>query len=165
MTTVIAYWVLPAQAARNFFVQIISELAARFDAPTFPPHLTLFLASENSLDPAEVLKNLGPVTVDLPTVDIKFSEQFTKSLFLRFGKTNALQRLSDAVSDFSGEPKRDLADPHLSLLYKYLPEETKRELASSIQIPFRKVRFDSISAMRCASPTQSAADVRAWKLA
>ena len=164
-TTVIAYWLLPAETARKFFLETISELAARFDAPIFTPHLTLSIVSENSPDPAEVLKKLIPVAVDLPIVNIRFSEEFTKTLFVRFEKTNELQQLNDSISGLTVEQKHDLADPHLSLLYKRLPEETKRELASSIQIPFQEVRFDSICAMRCASPTQTAAEVRAWKLA
>jgi hypothetical protein len=165
MTTAIAYWLLPAEAPRSFFANIIGELAARFDAPIFTPHLTLFIAWENSRTPAEVLKELGPVAVDLPIFNVSFSEQFTKTLFVRFEKTHVLQRLISAISELTGDPQQDLADPHLSLLYKYLPKETKRELASSIQLPFHKVAFDSICAMRCASPTQNAADVRAWKLA
>jgi hypothetical protein len=165
MTTVIAYWLLPAESAQNLFADIVGELAARFDAPIFTPHLTLFLASENSRASTEVLKELGSVAVDLPVFGISFSEQFTKTLFVRFEKTHALQRLSSAISELSSDPQQNLADPHLSLLYKHLPKETKRELASSIQLPFREVSFDSICAMRCISPTQSAGDVRAWKLA
>jgi hypothetical protein len=69
------------------------------------------------------------------------------------------------VSDLAAAPRRELADPHASLLYQHLPEETKQEVASSIRLPFARVRFDSICAMRCVSPTETAGDVRAWKLA
>jgi hypothetical protein len=165
MTTVIAYWLLPAEPARSFLADIIGELAARFAAPIFTPHLTLFIASENSCFPAKVLKKLGSVAINLPIFNVSFSERFTKTLFVRFEKTHSLQRLSSTITELSGDPRRDLTDPHLSLLYKHLPDETKRELANSIQFPFHQVTFDSICAMRCASPTRSPADVRAWKLA
>jgi hypothetical protein len=165
MTILIAYWLLPAEPARSFLADIISELAARFDAPIFAPHLTVFVTPENSRAPAEVLKEFGSLAVDLPIFNVSFSAQYTKTLFIRFEKTHALQRLSSTISELSGDPQQNLADPHLSLLYKHLPEETKRELADSIQLPFHQVTFDSICAMRCASPTQSADDVRAWKLA
>jgi len=31
----VAYWLIPAETARSLFVSIISELAARFDAPSW----------------------------------------------------------------------------------------------------------------------------------
>jgi putative hydrolase of the HAD superfamily len=163
MTTIIAYWLLPAELARSFFANLISELADRFDAPNFDPHLTIFLAPENSRAPEKVLAELGAVSIKLTSIDVGVSEQFTKTLFVRFEKTKALQDLNAAICQLSGAPENQIADPHVSLLYKYLPAETKRELASSIKLPFREVEFNSICAMRCASPTSSAADVRAWK--
>jgi hypothetical protein len=164
VTTAIAYWLLPAQPARSFFAEAISELADRFDAPNFDPHLTVFLAPENLRAPAEVLAELGGVSIKLASIDVGLSEEFTKTLFVRFEKTEALQRLNVDICELSGAPENQLADPHVSLLYKYLPVETKRELAGSIQLPFREVAFNSICAMRCGVPTSSAADVHAWKL-
>ena len=164
MTTVIAYWLLPAEPRRSFFAEAIAKLATRFNAPTFTPHLTLLIAPENSRAPTEVVNELGAFAVDLPITGVSFSEQLAKSLFVRFRPTNALQQLNATVQRLAGAPGYDLTDPHLSLLYKHLPEETKRKVARSIQLPFHEATFDSICAMRCASPTSSAADVRAWEL-
>jgi hypothetical protein len=164
VTTVIAYWLLPADPAQSFFANLIGELADRFDAAHFNPHLTIFLAPENSRAPAEVLAELGAVSIKLTSIDIGVSEQFTKTLFVRFEKTEALRRLNAAICQLSGAPENQVADPHVSLLYKYLPVEIKQELAGSIQLPFREVAFKLMCAMRCASPISSAADVRAWKL-
>ena len=51
----IAYWSMPASAAREFFDTIIRQLARRFDGPLFEPHLTLFVAPEGCRAPREVL--------------------------------------------------------------------------------------------------------------
>jgi hypothetical protein len=164
METVIAYWLLPAEPARNFFAKTIEKLAARFDAPSFTPHLTLFVASENPRAPAEVVSAIGIAEIILSAIDVRSSEQFTKTLFVQFKTTNQLQELSDKVCRLSGANECSVLDPHVSLLYQSLPEQTKQKLADSIHLPFREVTFASVCAMRCASPTQTTDDVRAWRL-
>ena len=50
----IAYWLLPETAAREVLAKKISELARRFETPVFAPHVTVFVAPENSRHPAEI---------------------------------------------------------------------------------------------------------------
>ena len=164
MSTIIAYWLLPAEAARHFFSETIAELASRFGAPEFAPHLTLLTAPESSRAPDDVVAEVGAVAIELQPVEVSASEQFTKTLFVRFEKTAALEQLHARVAKLSGTPDHHLDDPHLSLLYHYLPEMTRTELAALITPPFREVPFRSLCAVRCASPTQSAAAVRAWQM-
>jgi hypothetical protein len=160
----IAYWLLPETEARKVFSREIRELAKQFRAPLFEPHVTIFIAPENSHAPLEVLRELGQVNIELAIHSIRFSEQFTKTLFVQFETNSALQQLGDAIWKASKAPDRHLIDPHLSLLYAKLPPETKQTLADKIHLPFRAVGFTSICAMRCARPTTSAIEVEQWKL-
>jgi hypothetical protein len=112
----IAYWLLPETAAREVFSRKIRELAGQFDAPLFEPHVTIFIAPENSRSPLEVLRELGQVNIDLTIHSIRFSEQFTKALFVQFETNSPLQQLGDAIWKGSGARDRYLIDPHLSLL-------------------------------------------------
>jgi len=160
----IAYWLLPERAAREVFSREIRKLARRFGSPLFAPHVTIFIASENSCAPLEVLHELGPLKIELPIHSIRFSEEFTKTLFVQFATNTTLQQLGDAVWKASGAGDRYLIDPHLSLLYAKLPPETKQRLADKIRLPFREVCFTSICAMRCARPTTTAREVERWKL-
>ncbi len=162
--TVIAYWLQPAPPARESLAQIIHQLAARFDAPAFEPHLTVLTAPGASRSPAEVLDELRSAAIELPVIGLGASGRFTKTLFVRMAKTEALQQLSDTLAKLSGTSKRKLADPHVSLLYKRLPERAKQDLIASISLPFEVITFRSLCAMRCASPTRTADDVRAWRL-
>ena len=164
MENVIAYWLLPAEPARTFFAGTIRDLARRFNAPVFDPHLTVFIAPENSRAAGEVLSKVGQVAVDLRAINISVSEQFTKTLFVRFEKTDTLQELSDSICEASGAAQRDVVDPHVSLLYHDLPIQNKHELAESIVLRFREVMFKSVCAMLCPSPTLTGDDVRAWRL-
>ena len=93
----IAYWLLPGTAAREVFSREIGELAEQFGAPLFEPHVTIFIAPENSRVPLEVLGELGQVNIELTIHSIRFSEQFTKTLFVQFETNSALQQLGDAI--------------------------------------------------------------------
>ncbi len=160
----IAYWLLPEPSSGEILSGKIARLAGQFRAPIFEPHVTIFVDSENSRDPAEVLRELGALRIALTVQSIRFSEQFTKTLFVQFEGSNSLQELGDSIWRASGASDRDLIDPHLSLLYASLPPETKRELADKITLPFREVHFSSICAIRCARPTTTAAEVEQWTL-
>ena len=75
----------------------LGELARQFGAPLFEPHVTIFIAPENSRAPLEVLREVGPVDIELTIHSIRFSEQFTKTLFVQFERNSAVQRLGDAI--------------------------------------------------------------------
>ncbi len=55
--TIVAYWLTPAEPARSFFASTIAELAARFDAPSFEPHVTIYAGEKGDDNPAEVLSH------------------------------------------------------------------------------------------------------------
>ena len=160
----IAYWLLPEAAAREVFTNEIRELARRFRASVFEPHVTVFVGPENSRHPVEILRELGPATIELKMRSIRFSEQFTKTLFVQFERNVLLQKLGDRIWKASGAPERNVIDPHLSLLYASLAAERKKALVDEIKFPFREVRFSSICAMRCAWPTSTVAEVEQWRL-
>jgi len=155
---------MPAGAAREFFDRIISELAMRFDAPVFEPHLTLFVTPEGSHAPRKVLCEVPSPDLRLVVREIDSSENFTKTLFVRFDPNQMLLDLVEAIRKSSGGSKEYEIDPHLSLVYKTLPAKTKSALTEQLQLPFSEVPFEGIRAMRCKSPTKTADDVREWKL-
>ena len=160
----IAYWSMPAGAAREFFDSIIRELARRFHAPVFEPHLTVFVAPECSRPPREVLSEVPSPDLVLVSREIDWSKKFTETLFVCFERNQALLDLVEVIRKLSGGSEQYQIDPHLSLIYKKLPAKTKRALAEEIQLPFSEVRFKGICAMHCKSPTKTVDDVRQWKL-
>ena len=161
---VIVYWLTPASAERALFKDIISILSKQFDAPNFDPHLTLLATTEEQQSPEHVLQSLNARPVSLAVLDVAFSAEFRKTLFVRF-KSNRL--LEDLVVDLAGaarSPVKQLVDPHVSLLYKSLSPEVQKELARTINLPLQEVTFDSIMAVRSVSPVTNGADVEAWKV-
>ena len=164
--TVIAYWLIPSEPAHSFFQRIINDLAHRYDAPVFDPHVTIHVradgadAAKNALgDAARECKLIG-----LTPLGIDQSDEFIKTLFVHFAISAELRKTNDMIREAANDSLQYELNPHLSLLYKNLAAPTRRELAASINVPLSEVTFDAIKAVRCVSPTKSGADVKAWRV-
>lgn len=164
--TVIAYWLIPSEPAHSFFQRIINDLARRYDAPVFEPHVTIHVganragATENAL--REAARGCNPVR--LTPLGIDQSDEFIKTLFVQFAMSTELRKSSDMIREAANDSSQYELKPHLSLLYKNLAAAARRELAASISVPFSEVTFHAIKAVRCVSPTECGADVEGWRV-
>ena len=160
---VTAYWLIPSEPAHSFFQRIINDLARRYDAPIFEPHVTIHVgadradAAKNALDAAREFKLIG-----LTPLGIDQSDEFIKTLFVQFAMSAELRKINDMIREAANDSSQYELNPHLSLLYKNLAAPTRREPAALINVPLFEVTFDAIRAVRCVSPTESGADVEAW---
>ena len=156
----LTYWLLPAQPARGFFRETISRLAAEFDAPVFEPHLTLSIGPDSMEHAQRILRDVAVAPIELHVSGVHYTSKFTKTLFVRFDSTPALELLRNSLGlKLNAEP----FDPHVSLLYENLPEEKQSQLAATVHLPFQEVRFDAIEVVRCRVPVTTAADVADWE--
>jgi 2'-5' RNA ligase len=163
-STATVYWLLPAADKRELFCAIIRILYREFDAPNFEPHLTVFATKDNREPPKKVLSKLPLLPIRLRVRGVRFSSEFTKTLFIQFAPSKSLNKLVLNLAAATKSPAKPVRDPHVSLLYKNIPVAIKRELARTITLPFREVRFDSIAAVRCIAPSKTKADVESWRL-
>jgi putative hydrolase of the HAD superfamily len=164
--TVISYWLVPSEPANSFFQRIISDLARRCDTPVFEPHVTIHVGvdgADASKDALAAAAREGKL-IGLKPLGIDQSDEFVKTLFVRFAMSAELSKINGIIREAANDPSEYELKPHLSLLYKNLAAATRRELAASINVPFSKVTFDAIKAVRCVSPTASGADVEAWQV-
>jgi 2'-5' RNA ligase len=166
MQTVIAYWLTPSEPAHGFFQRIVNDLARRCDAPVFEPHVTIHVGA----DRADAAKNaLGAAArerklIGLKPLGIDQSGEFIKTLFVQFTMNAELSKISGIIREAANDSAQYELKPHLSLLYKNLAVATRYELAASMNVPLSEVTFDAIKAVRCVSPTESSADVQAWRV-
>jgi hypothetical protein len=160
----VVYWLIPARAERELFCSIIRILSEELDAPLFEPHLTLFPVSQNRQVARKRLQEVDASSLSLSIRDVQFSAAFTKTIFVRFRPSAALNRLVSVMQRGAREPLRKISDPHLSLCYKKLPMKSKRELVSAIKLPLREVAFDCVKAMVCPMPTRTSDEVKAWQV-
>lgn len=163
--TVIAYWLIPSEPAYSFFQRIINDLARRYDAPVFEPHVTIHVGADRADSAKNALGDAGECKpMVLRPLGIDQSDEFIKTLFARFAMRVELRKIGDIIRQAANDSSQHELKPHLSLLYKNLAAATRRELAASINVPLSEVTFDSIKAVRCVSPTKSGADVAAWRI-
>ena len=163
---VIAYWLIPAEPAHSFFHRIIDDLARRYDAPVFEPHVTLHVGPDRPYSAEEALAESAReyTPMKLKPIGIEQSDEFVKTLFVQFELSAELRQLNEIVRYAAEDSSQYQLKPHLSLLYKKMEAATRRELAASIVVPFSEITFGRIKAVRCFSPTQSRADVEAWRV-
>ena len=163
---VIAYWLLPAEPGRSVFQTLINDLARRHDAPVFEPHVTIFVGANRPKAAQGVLSHVGRLCAAIPldALEIHHSSEFIKTLFVQFARSAELERLKDAIRSAAQDSSHYDLNPHLSLLYKTVPATVRCELAKSIKLPFSEINFNAITAVRCVSPTQTSADVTAWRV-
>jgi len=163
---ILTYWAIPAEPARSYFRSLISDLARRFDAPVFEPHVTLCVTEPGNENPAgvlrETLRNIEPPGLSITA--IKYSDEFTKTLFVEFQPDELLGELSRKLRADSALQREYQLNPHASLLYKTMSPETKVQLAHSLRLPFDEVRFDSAKAVISPAKIESRGDVEAWRI-
>lgn len=164
--TVIAYWLIPSEPAHSFFQRVINDLAHRYDAPVFEPHVTVHVGADGVDAGEKALREAARQckVIKLKPVGVHQSHEFIKTLFVQLAMSAELGQINDVIRQATnGSAKYELR-PHLSLLYENLSAATRIELAASIKVPFSEIPFNALQAIRCVSPTQTCADVKAWKL-
>lgn len=161
---VIAFWLLPAKNEMEFFSSLIRDLAARFDAPIFEPHVTLYGGAMTKERAAQVLETLtAPPTLRLEIDGVAFSEEFTKTLFVQFHPSTEATELSREIATATGSQSGYRFDPHLSLIYAKMSKIEKIESARAIEMPFQSVVFDSLRTIVCPARIKERTDVEAWR--
>jgi len=163
---VIAYWLIPAEPAHRFFQDLINDLARRYDAPVFEPHVTIYVGKDgtDAVDRTllKAARDCEPIV--LQALEVSGSSEFTKTLYVHFVMTTELHQLNHSIRTAARDSSDYQLSPHLSLLYKRISMQDRHLLTHSIEVPFPEVTFDSLKAVRCVSPTQSRADVEAWRV-
>jgi 2'-5' RNA ligase len=157
---------MPAEPARSYFASLIGDLATRFDAPVFEPHMTIYVTKAEPGNAGELLERAlaGCKPYELSITGIDYSDEFTKTLFVQFQSSEELNRLSADFRRASASHDEYALKPHLSLIYKTMPRETKEKLASSLRLPFPEVLFDSVKAVTSPAKIKSREDVEAWRV-
>ena len=163
---ILTYWLIPAEPAWSHFRSLIGDLARRFDAPVFEPHVTLHVTESGKDDPAGVLKkalrNIEPPRLSITAIN--YSDEFTKTLFVEFRPDELLARLNGKLRAGSASQPEYQLNPHLSLIYKTMSPETKAQLANSVRLPFDEVCFDLAKVVISPAKIESRADVEAWRV-
>lgn len=161
--TVIAFWLTPARTRRDLFAELIRILAKELKVPRFEPHLTI-CSGPDTKELRDAVRKVTGTPVRLNVTEVAATNDYTKSLFIRFAGNPALEEINRKLRGVAELPGGNIRDPHVSLLYSTIPLAAKKDLAATIRLPFREVVFDSIKAVRCNAETKTPADVYSWRV-
>lgn len=162
MTRPIGFWLVPAKP--DPFTELIAGLAAEYDAPAFEPHITLHVGQFTPDEDIEALLVRAASTLpplDLIAGETSHSEILFKTLFVRFNDVR-LQALHDELQRGLAQLSDYILAPHLSLLYKNVPETTREALARKYIFHGERITFDRIAAARPAAGESGWSNIRGW---
>ena len=128
-------WLLPSPECSIELRQIIFDLARGFSQPIFHPHLTLWSGlcqPEQAIEWMIGATNKLPLTVSLspPT----FGNTDRQCVFIPVQGNQELAILTEQTQRTLGESER--RPPHLSLLYGESSIARRRDVSSTLQLPF-----------------------------
>lgn len=126
-------WLLPDQPAHSQFSALIQALAAEFGAPVFEPHITLFVGSGRLPALHQIVR--GASHAHVHTAGVGDSPQLFKTVFARIQPSAALSWLAARAAELSDPPRDYVFEPHLSLIYKTLPAQTRAQIAAKVELP------------------------------
>ncbi len=171
----VSFWLLPGAASMQVFAQRIDDLARRYDAPRFMPHVTVHVDRVvPHADLAGILEEaaacIGPFVMQAGPTDhlpLRF-----KTLFVTLSGGDIIglaAALAASVRRWRPEPaesKEPAAgyrlEPHLSLLYKELPEAERGMLAARYCHEGESVYFDRIAALTPGPGARDFSRVEDW---
>ncbi|MBL8529918.1 MAG: 2'-5' RNA ligase family protein [Burkholderiales bacterium] len=175
MSMPVALWLLPGEPSMRVFAQCVDELAHRHGAPRFLPHVTLHVdrvVPQTDLDRVldEAAARFAPFAMRAgPTghSPVRF-----KALFVTLSGgdiTSLAAALAEGVARYRPQPaegeERAAAyrlEPHLSLLYKELPDAERPRLAAENCFEGESIYFDRITAVTPAPGAQDFSRVEDW---
>jgi len=132
-----AFWLVPAAAAGASFSATITELAQRYAAPRFEPHITIFATHEagnlERQDWIEIteaaVQGVDPFTVR--SSGFGHSDDVFKTVYLEVEENRELRELHRRVR--SQLPDAYVLRPHLSLIYKAMPPPVRAHLCHELE--------------------------------
>ena len=128
-------WLVPRVDVWDRLSRILNQLSARYNAPSFSPHVTLlgsFVGAHGKLirQSARVAEALRPLVIRLEELD--FRDEYYRCLFVHAALTEPLRKAHQAAHQMLGRGREPCFMPHLSLLYGDYPRTIKEDLISEL---------------------------------
>lgn len=170
METDISIWLIPKLTQRQELQNIIDELAKKYGAYPFIPHITVYyLGTSMALDQA--IKILDEETVDIGSFNItaetmKYSDVFTKTLYIQYQIDPPLRNYYEKLRTRFKSAYDYQLNPHLSLIYKNnLADADKQIEIDRLSYP-QILTIDQVAIItRQGSIISQEKDILDWKIA
>jgi len=162
----VAFWLVPHCRERTVVQSLIIELAERFSAPVFVPHVTVYSCRRTpGQRELAVMAALADGCRPLATrlAGVASSDRLTQALFVRLPDNPVISGLSRALHSGVPLPSDYELVPHLSLLYQRLAPAARATLADEIDLCLPVIRFDALWAVAIPEQIRDLDDLRGWQ--
>ncbi len=160
-----SFWLIPAEPFRTQLRRVIQSLATTYDAVDFEPHVTLSCGVSDDQETIAIAKVIASrfLTQRLTATNLDYTNIYTKTLFVQFAASEQVQKISDLIKAQSSRPSGYKLNPHLSLLYKTIPESQQKELCVSVNVPECLYLFDRLRIIKTEIPLTQTAQIKRWR--
>jgi len=101
--------------------------------------------------------------VTLRTDGLASRDRLTQALFVRLNAEKTLGWLRESLQNELRQASADEFEPHVSLLYQFLPASVRARLAGEINLPMQEICFDQIWAVAIPETIHSAESLSGWR--
>lgn len=156
-------WLEPIEEDSEYLKNIIVKLSNEFDSPIFEPHITLDSVKKipPSIKMIDVLSNISKIVIFCDKM--KYSDYFWKTLFIEMKKNDELDKFKIILKNELDIDTDYEFEPHISLIYKKLENEKKKNIISKINIK-SKFTFDKISIIMSSDKVEDWTKIFTYKL-
>ena len=159
-------WLTPCEPLRSALRSIIGRLAVSLDAVAFEPHLTVHCGPSTDAEARAVAHRIARQfsPMELTADRLCQTERYTKTLFVQFQELAPARQLFEVAAAGYSRQSNYILDPHLSLLYKTLPEPERTDLCETLDVPMGDYKFDRLRMIETELPIEDAGPVRRWRV-
>ncbi len=165
MKQLLAVWLVPQNEDKEYLQNIVNDLAVKYNAPKFIPHLTILGDTiielrdlKNAID--KTFLNIKPIKISL--TKISQSEIYFKTLFAEFEKDYLLTKIFSDLEKNLPEKTEYIFKPHISLLYKNLTVKERVKLTKEINIK-RGFTIDKVVINAPKNGDKDFLDIEGWQ--
>ena len=132
-----AVWLLFEDADSQYLSDTILKLSKQYSSPVFLPHITIYGLVDidlNTLDNIVLQSINGEKPIPVEKNMLSHSDDFWKTLYVDLILNTSLQRIHKRLlTSLQSFTQYDFK-PHVSLIYKQLPQNEKKFLANTLEI-------------------------------
>ena len=160
------FWIEPAEPLKQSLAAVIQKLATDYDAVDFIPHVTLHACPQAESTCIAAARQIAAQfkPFELTAEKIDHTDIFTKTLFVQFRESETLRRMHD-IARAQAPPSSYALNPHLSLLYKKMPQAEQIKLAATLKAPMENYAFDTLCVLDMDSTATGADMIRSLRKA
>ena len=175
MSMPVAFWLLPGEPSMRVLAQSVDELARRYDAPRFRPHVTLHV--DRVVREADLAAVLDEAAARFAPFEMRagptgHSPLRFKTLYVPLSGGDIIglaAALARGVAPWRSAPMEGeepaaayRLEPHMSILYKQLSEAERAALAARHCHDGESFYFDRIATVTPAPGAQDFSRVEDW---